>query len=532
MNPPPPLTALSDLDAQLRSAGYAVLDAASLSRLSDVASQQLQAWRRFWDDLPPDAHLRDGGRYRRRRHGSFIVDGTPVAAVPQRAHWQPRGIQRTARRHRALVRAAARTAGDRCRAGRELLAALGALRQRLRGAQRWFVEAHPFRIETGTEGIGRPTPEGAHRDGVDMVAVILVARHNVKGGETRVFDARGPQGLRFTLAEPWSVLLLDDARVIHETTPIQPLDASQPAQRDTLVLTYRAGGFQDARLSYAESMTLAIDFDDVRAGRAAPGGRGASHAGADARAVPTSARGASVFFKCENLQRMGAFKFRGAYNALSQFTPEQRSAGAIAFSSGNHAQAVALSARLLGMPSVIVMPQDAPQSQARRPRAPTSRACRQRGDPLRPLQRRPRGAVPPRRRRARHDADPALRPCACDGRAGHRGAGADRGGGPLDALLVCVGGGGLIAGCAVAARHLLPGIAVLRRRARGRQRHPAQPAARRDRAHRHAAHHRRRRADPAQRPADLSGDPGAGEGCAHRQRCTAGGRRCASSPSA
>jgi hypothetical protein len=79
-----------------------------------------------------------------------------------------------------------------------------------------------------------------------MVAVILVARHNVKGGETRVFDARGPQGLRFTLTEPWSVLLLDDARVIHETTPIQPQDASRSAERDTLVLTYRAGGFQDA----------------------------------------------------------------------------------------------------------------------------------------------------------------------------------------------------------------------------------------------------------------------------------------------
>jgi hypothetical protein len=116
----------------------------------------------------------------------------------------------------------------------------------LRGTQRWFVEAHTFRIETGSEGIGRPTPEGAHRDGVDMVAVILVGRRNVKGGETRVFDARGPQGLRFTLAEPWSVLLLDDARVIHETTPIQPQDASLPAQRDTLVLTYRAGAFQDA----------------------------------------------------------------------------------------------------------------------------------------------------------------------------------------------------------------------------------------------------------------------------------------------
>lgn len=70
--------------------------------------------------------------------------------------------------------------------------------------------------------------------------------------------------------------------------------------------------------------------------------------------------GAEVFFKCENFQRMGAFKFRGAFNALSKFTPEQRKGGVVAFSSGNHAQGIALSAKLLGMPATIVMPHDAP----------------------------------------------------------------------------------------------------------------------------------------------------------------------------
>jgi hypothetical protein len=245
MHPPPPLTALTDLHAQLGSAGYAVLDAASFMRWSTVVPAQLAEWHRYWDDLPPDAYLRDGGRYRRRRHGSFIVEGPRVRAVPQRAHWQPLdynalhgGIERW---FEPLPGAWTADAGWAA-----MLAALGHCASALRGAQRWFVEAHAFRIDTGADGIGRPTPEGAHRDGVDLVAVILVARHNVKGGETRVFDARGPQGLRFTLAEPWSVLLLDDARVVHETTPIQPLDAQQPAHRDTLVLTCRAGGFQDA----------------------------------------------------------------------------------------------------------------------------------------------------------------------------------------------------------------------------------------------------------------------------------------------
>ncbi|CAG9192282.1 threo-3-hydroxy-L-aspartate ammonia-lyase [Burkholderia vietnamiensis] len=72
------------------------------------------------------------------------------------------------------------------------------------------------------------------------------------------------------------------------------------------------------------------------------------------------ALGAQVFFKCENLQRMGAFKFRGAFNALSRFDATQRRNGVITFSSGNHAQAIALSARMLGIPATIVMPQDAP----------------------------------------------------------------------------------------------------------------------------------------------------------------------------
>ncbi|NRO95155.1 threo-3-hydroxy-L-aspartate ammonia-lyase [Paraburkholderia sp. NMBU_R16] len=70
--------------------------------------------------------------------------------------------------------------------------------------------------------------------------------------------------------------------------------------------------------------------------------------------------GAEVFFKCENFQRMGAFKFRGAFNALSKFSPEQRKAGVVAFSSGNHAQGIALSAKILNIPATIVMPHDAP----------------------------------------------------------------------------------------------------------------------------------------------------------------------------
>ena len=171
--------------------------------------------------------------------------------------------------------------------------------------------------------------------------------------------------------------------------------------------------------------------------------------------------GARLFFKCENFQRMGAFKFRGAYNALAQFTPAQRRSGVIAFSSGNHAQAIALSARLLGMPSVLVMPQDSPAAKLAATRgyqqgqpgsevvlydrytedreAIGARLAAERGMTL----------IPP------YDHAHVM--------AGQGTAAAEliEETGPLDLLLVCVGGGGLISGCAVAANHLSPGIEVI-----------------------------------------------------------------------
>jgi hypothetical protein len=236
----PPVCPPSELDTHLRTHGYAVLDAAGLCALLALPRAELDAMKPFWGDLPPDTHLKDGGRYRRRRHSCFVVDGGLVEQAPHRAHWQPveynalhGGIQRWFEPMSAsMVELPAWSA---------LLRMLGARASALKGEQRWFVEAHPFRIDT-TDGIGRPTPEGAHRDGVDLVAVLLVERDQVKGGETRVFEADGPQGLRFTMSAPWTTLLLDDARVIHETTPIQP-DGAAP-HRDTLVITLRAGGFQ------------------------------------------------------------------------------------------------------------------------------------------------------------------------------------------------------------------------------------------------------------------------------------------------
>jgi len=240
--PRPPSTPPACLQAELARVGWAVLSQVGCSELTAVGPGLLDAWLPIWDQLPADPHLRDGGRYRRRRHGCFVVRGHEVLPTVHRAHWQPveynalhGGFERWFEPlPEALLSSPSWSS---------LLSGLAQVASGLRGERTWFVEAHPFRIDT-EGGIGRPTPEGAHRDGVDLVAVVLVGRHQIKGGETRVFDAQGPHGVRFTLTEPWSVLLLDDARVIHETTPIQPLVAGQVGWRDTLVLTFRQGGFQ------------------------------------------------------------------------------------------------------------------------------------------------------------------------------------------------------------------------------------------------------------------------------------------------
>ncbi|CAM5183898.1 L-threonine dehydratase OS=Castellaniella defragrans OX=75697 GN=ilvA PE=3 SV=1 [Castellaniella defragrans] len=108
-------------------------------------------------------------------------------------------------------------------------------------------------------------------------------------------------------------------------------------------------------------MTDLPTFDDVAAAAERLKGHAHKTPVMTSRTVD-EALGAQVFFKCENLQRMGAFKFRGAFNALSKFSPAQRTAGVVAFSSGNHAQAVALSAKILGIPATIIMPHDAPAS--------------------------------------------------------------------------------------------------------------------------------------------------------------------------
>ena len=165
--------------------------------------------------------------------------------------------------------------------------------------------------------------------------------------------------------------------------------------------------------------------------------------------------GASVFFKCENFQRMGAFKFRGAFNALSQLQEEQRKKGVVAFSSGNHAQAVALSGRILGIKTVIVMPDDAPKVKLDATRGYGAEVVQYAKD-------QPREALAGQlaAERGLTLIPPFDHPHIIAGQ-GTAAKELVEDAGPLDVLLVPCGGGGLLSGCAIAAKHLAPKCRVL-----------------------------------------------------------------------
>jgi len=160
--------------------------------------------------------------------------------------------------------------------------------------------------------------------------------------------------------------------------------------------------------------------------------------------------GGRLFFKCENLQRMGAFKFRGAYNALSQLTPDERKRGVLAFSSGNHAQAVALAGKLLGIRTLIVMPENAPRVKLEATRGYGAEVVTYRKDEDRETV-----AARIAAERGMVTVPPFNHPHIVAGQ-GTAAKELLEDAGPLDMLLVPCGGAGLLSGCAIAARELAP----------------------------------------------------------------------------
>ena len=207
-----------------------------------AAAGPLGDWPAFadsWQRLERDRYMADGGRYRRRRHAVYAVGASGIEAQPHQPHWQGLdynplngGIERW---FEPLEPASA--GSDSLRTVLRFCASVfGALAPEVTA---WKVEVHQFRIEAAAGEPGQPTPEGVHRDGVDYVLVLLVRRDNIASGTTTIHSPDGGDLGSFTLTAPFDAVLLDDSRVFHGVTPVQPLDPAQPAHRDVLVVTFR-----------------------------------------------------------------------------------------------------------------------------------------------------------------------------------------------------------------------------------------------------------------------------------------------------
>lgn len=232
---------LNQWRSALRQPGFCfVSDQLMRSVLSTAA---LNAWPSFaqsWNDLVLDAYMKDNGRYRKRRHAAFNVSASgAITVLPAQPHYQSLDYNPLnggiAREFAPILPANAQNP-----LFLELLQRFAELVKPLSAdVETWFAEAHQFRIEPTPDAAGLPTPEGVHRDGVDYVLVLMVARENIAAGTTTAHFAGGLEVGSFTLSQPLEAVWLDDNRIFHGVTAVHARNPELPAYRDVLVLTLR-----------------------------------------------------------------------------------------------------------------------------------------------------------------------------------------------------------------------------------------------------------------------------------------------------
>jgi hypothetical protein len=232
------------LAQELAAEGFQFVPAQRMRELLAASGPEaLSDWPAFeasWNDMPLDTYMRDGGRYRRRRHATFSARSGDLAPTlePHQPHYQSLDYNPLnggmARYFQPI--APAILAGSTLSS---ILAMSCELFGRLLPEAAWHIELHQFRIEARHDEVGNPTPEGVHRDGVNYVLVMMVKRTNIASGTTTIHDPSGRELHQFTLTDPFDTALVDDARCLHGVTPVQPRDLDQPAYRDVLVVTFR-----------------------------------------------------------------------------------------------------------------------------------------------------------------------------------------------------------------------------------------------------------------------------------------------------
>lgn len=234
----------ASLQSTIEQDGYAFVHGRAMRDLL-IPFGSVVDWETFaesWSHLELDTYMADGGRYRQRRYAAYEASPEGIERKPHQAHYQTVEYNRL---HGGISRWFEPISQETAEGPtmRTILGFCHALFSRLAPTVPvWHVEVHQFRIEARSSEQGRPTPEGQHRDGVDYVLVLLVNRRNIASGVTTIHALDGRALGHFTLTSPFDAALVDDQRVSHGVTPVEPIDSSLPAYRDVLVVTFHRAG--------------------------------------------------------------------------------------------------------------------------------------------------------------------------------------------------------------------------------------------------------------------------------------------------
>ncbi len=227
------------LGSRLKASSACVLSSSQLSRRIGAGAADWARLGRHWEDLAVDGYAAELGTMRLRRYGHYAytpADGSSrllphdVFAQPEKSN--PLYVDRD----RVFEPLTDEFATDPLLLS--LLALLGEVASVLDDVVEWSVKVTPFRVLASADCGGDPTPEGPHRDGVTLVASVLIGRHNAIGGMSTVYDREKVPIMSTTLREPGSMLVGDDRCVLHGVSPIRPIDPASPARRDVLVITF------------------------------------------------------------------------------------------------------------------------------------------------------------------------------------------------------------------------------------------------------------------------------------------------------
>jgi len=225
---------------QISKQSFSLIRADVLQANVDLTKKDLQHFFESWNDLKVDSYMNDGGRYRYRRYSVFRYEGSQKKLIERQGepHYQYKefnvlngGIKRYFEPIKAEIQSSLVFV-------KIISLCINTFEEISMKTKDWHIEAHQFRIMTNAQDFGFPTPEGIHRDGVTYVFIMLISRKNIIGGESHLYDDQKQHFFSYFLENPLDCTFLDDEKLMHSVSAIQPSKDAQEGYRDTLVITF------------------------------------------------------------------------------------------------------------------------------------------------------------------------------------------------------------------------------------------------------------------------------------------------------